>query len=317
MDIGQYINKDPKKYFITFGNGLFKNRSKTLFDEATSTGWFDGVIIESPDTIQHFMNLHTNQFSKGRGFGYWIWKPYIILRQLMQMNDGDYLFYIDAGSRILSHKKERFNDYVGLLDTQSVWASGTTSYKVNQFTKKSLLRRLGMLGYSDLCNCLQVESGFIAIKKTKEGITFIQEWLNLCLEDNYKYITDELFEEQDSCFIEHRHDQSILDCLIKINGFRWLNSDCYGEGPFFHSRMTDKGPREFAPDWWRGEPDYDPSVHLLLPDYRKSKKNPNWWKLQNDEESNIAKSEEEYLNLKWEYWANGHIAAGDNVDWLK
>ena len=68
MDIGQYINKDPKKYFITFGNGLFKNRSKTLFDEATSTGWFDGVIIESPDTIQHFMNLHTNQFSKGRGF---------------------------------------------------------------------------------------------------------------------------------------------------------------------------------------------------------------------------------------------------------
>lgn len=32
-----------------------------------------------------------------QGAGYWVWKPFIILKELEHLQDGDYLLYTDAG----------------------------------------------------------------------------------------------------------------------------------------------------------------------------------------------------------------------------
>lgn len=34
-----------------------------------------------------------------QGAGFWVWKPFIILKELEHLEEGDYLLYTDAGAR--------------------------------------------------------------------------------------------------------------------------------------------------------------------------------------------------------------------------
>jgi len=87
-----------KKYFISFGNKNFKNQLIRLCKTAKETNWFDGVIADYPNTIEDFIKNHEGFIlNNTRGYGYWIWKHYIILRKLLKMDEGNYLFYIDKG----------------------------------------------------------------------------------------------------------------------------------------------------------------------------------------------------------------------------
>ena len=306
-----------KSYFISFGNGLFENQLKRITQEAKDTGWFDSVIAETPETISEFINEHKEVFSYPRGLGFWIWKPYIILRQLEKMNEGDCLFYTDAGSRILPHRESRFNEYKNIfLHAQPVWGSGT-QYVLKHFVKMSLLKRLGIHNNTNILNAFMAEGGFVMVRKTEEGVNFIKKWLSIACEDNYKYINDDLHEEQLPDFEGHRHDQSIFDCLIKTHGYRWFDEDCYGRGPFFHSRMTDEGPRKYAPDWYRAEPDYSPGNHWLLKQYLADKKDPLWWMNQKEYDPRTMFSQEDYCNYMFNRYSNGSRYDADHPSQLK
>ena len=100
-------------YLISFGDDYFNYKKQILKKQAESTGWFDGVIIHSPETLEEFFNQHKDFVTNSRGYGYWIWKPYIINKMLTQINDNDILVYIDSGCHIniTSESKNRFNEY--------------------------------------------------------------------------------------------------------------------------------------------------------------------------------------------------------------
>jgi hypothetical protein len=274
MQIGQSKQERPIKCFITFGNDLFKNQRENLKKQAQDTGWFDRIIIESPETIQNFHTLHGN-FIKGnpRGYGYWIWKPYIILRQLNEMNDGDFLFYIDSGSTIVPHKKDRLDVYIQKMEnTNRPIITFYSVYREKNFQKMKVLKRFSTEEKSldqnpEFLESQQIESGIFMCRKTKFTVDFVQRWLNLVLEDNYSLVNDEDNNQQLEDFIDHRHDQSILSILCKLNNTIYWGGEAYGLGPFFSSRLTDNGPREFAPDKFRTEPDYDPYKHITWADW--------------------------------------------------
>lgn len=298
------MKEHNKKYYISFGNGIFKKQLERVCNEAKEVGWFDEVIADTPFTIKDFINEHKEFFNNNpRGYGYWIWKPYIILRQLLKMDDGDYLFYTDAGSKILPHRESRFKEYLDKLKQQPILISGEESqYFQHQFTKLSLLKEFGLENDSEFLNSSMGECGLIAIRKCKESIDLIKTWSELIIADNYINTNDDLGDdEQLDSFIEHRHDQSILNILFWLNGYKTLNvSDCYGLGPFFSSRRTDTGMREFAADWWRAEPDYiDVISHPTTVEYLNSKTDPNWWKNQKDYNPKTMFVENDYLHHKW------------------
>ena len=69
--------------------------------------------------------------------------------------------------------------------------------------------------------------------------------------DNYKLVNDNLFNlNQLDTFIEHRHDQALLTVIARKykNKVKILEGmeEVYNNGPFFHSRLTDEGPRDKA-----------------------------------------------------------------------
>jgi hypothetical protein len=265
MQIGQSEIKHPIKCFITFGNDLFKNQRERLRNQAQETGWFDRIIIESPETIQNFHALHEDFIKNNkRGYGYWIWKPYIILRQLNEMNDGDFLFYTDSGSTIVPHMKHKLDAYIQALEEtdKPIMTFDNLTYYENQFQKMRILKRFSLEQNQDFLHSQQIESGIFICKKNHFTMQFVQLWLDLVMENNYHLVNDEDEFEQLPEFIDHRHDQSILSILCKLNGTIIWTGEAYGLGPFYSSRLTDEGPREFAPDKFRVEPDYDTNKHL-------------------------------------------------------
>ena len=278
MQIGQSKIENPIKCFITFGNDLFKNQRERLRKQAQDTGWFDRIIIESPETIQNFLALHEDFVKNNkRGYGYWIWKPYIILRQLNEMNDGDFLFYTDSGSSIVPHMKHKLDSYIKAMEesdkpVMTFCGSGYPGYPEKKFQKMKLLKRFVSDGKTldqnpEFMDSPQIESGVFMCRKTNFSVEFVQLWLNLVLENNYNLVNDEDEFQQDENFIDHRHDQSILSILCKLNKTPMWVGEAYGLGPFYSSRLTDEGPREFAPDKFRVEPDYDPEKHHTWADW--------------------------------------------------
>ncbi len=297
-----------KKYFISFGNKNFKHQLDRIFNEAKEVGWFDEVIAYHPYLIKDFIKDHEEfMLNNQRGFGYWIWKPFIMLKTLLKMDEGDYLFYTDAGSRILPHRKDKFNEYLKLLDNQPILINGEGNnlpyvyYTQQKFTKLSLLKRFGLENNKEFLGSSHCESGMVAIRKCNESIEFIKEWLDVTLEDNYININDDLGNDnQLEDFEEHRHDQSILNILFWLKSYKalWFE-ECYGVGPFFSSRQTDDGYREFCADWFRAEPDYKGTkFQPYLKDYLKSKTDVEWWKKQKDYDPSMMSSEEDYLEYR-------------------
>ena len=47
-----------------------------------------------------FFYNYDKEIFKEQGFGYWIWKPYIVYEKLKELNKNDILIYMDAGCEI-------------------------------------------------------------------------------------------------------------------------------------------------------------------------------------------------------------------------
>jgi len=257
-------------YLISFGDDYFNYKKQILKKQAESTGWFDDVIIHSPETLEEFFNQHKDFVTNSRGYGYWIWKPYIILDLLEKINEGDNIFYIDSGGCILEHRNKRFEEYLEMLNSTPilVFCDGGScgnppDYKEKYFQKMKVLKRFSLENDEDFLNSGQIEGGVFICKKSQESIDFVKEWLNLVTEDNYSLVNDDDDFEQLNEYRGHRHDQSILSILSKRKKVNILGLiDTYGMGPFFSSRMSDNGLRMFAPDGFRKQPDYDNTKHL-------------------------------------------------------
>lgn len=257
-------------YLISFGDEYFKYKKQKLKKDAELTEWFDEVIIHSPETISTFLTEHKNFVENSRGYGYWIWKPYIILKLLEKINEGDVVVYMDSGGDIVEHKKQKFDEYLKLLDQNPiiVFSDDSFRYKEKYFQKMSVLKRFNLENNEDFLNSGQIEGGVFICKKCEESISFVKEWFDLITENNYCLVNDEDSFPQYEEFISHRHDQSILSILSKQRNVNILSlSECYGLGPFFSSRMTDDGLRPFAPDRFRREPEYDINKHFNWTSY--------------------------------------------------
>ena len=240
----------PKLNLIFFGNELFKNQKERLKNEALQTNWFDNIYIESPETISDFINKYPNIFRHKKGFGYWLWKPYIILRKLEALNDNDILVYLDCGSSIINNEEEK-NRYLDILKNKSIITFANTDHIERRFQKKKVLKYFNLEKDDEFLNSHHIEGGCIIIKNNKDSREFIENWLYFVIYDNHSLLND-IIDGENEDFFEHRHDQSLLSilskkskksdivCILSENNL-YQDNNC-----FFSSRLTDNGPRKYS-----------------------------------------------------------------------
>ena len=237
----------PKLNLIFFGNNLFNKQKERLKNQALQTNWFNNIFIETPETIKDFIEDNKEIFKYERGYGYWLWKPYIILRKLQELNENDILVYIDCGSSVIKNEKEK-NKYLKILNNKSIITFANTDHIEKKFQKKRVLKHFNLENDNNFLNSYHIESGCIIIKNNNDSKLFIKEWLELCKLNNYELLND-IKDNEDDEFIEHRHDQSILSILSKKTDIVYImnNNELYkNTSCFYSSRLTDNGPRKYA-----------------------------------------------------------------------
>ena len=92
--------------FITFAAGEFKGKkyktfAENLIKQAKNTKLFSHTVLYDDDYLKNdkeFWNKHGNFILNGTkvGYGYWLWKPFVIKKAFENMPDGDVLLYLDC-----------------------------------------------------------------------------------------------------------------------------------------------------------------------------------------------------------------------------
>lgn len=107
-----------KKIFITYGNKLYYESLQRIKEQASSVGCFDKIITYTDaDLPEEICNHSLMQYK--RGGGYWLWKPYFILKTLLEVaQEGDIVVYSDAGSEVFKHKS--WNLFFKMMEKQAL-----------------------------------------------------------------------------------------------------------------------------------------------------------------------------------------------------
>jgi hypothetical protein len=156
---------------------ILKEAEKFNFDSITRMSELD--IPQFIEKHRDFINTHSF------GFGLYIWKPKVILQKLISIDDNDVLVYCDAGIHLNSNGINRYIEYLDIIKNKDMISFSTNdSYFAQQWVKRDVID----LYYPQFANgknrCCY--AGLLMIKKTKNTINLIQEWLKLC--ERYEFI---------------------------------------------------------------------------------------------------------------------------------
>lgn len=211
-----------KKILVTFGTQKWYNAQNKLIQSAKQFG-LNGSADYNEKTIElEFYKKNQQIFQYQRGFGYWIWKPYCILKTLKQLNDGDFVIYSDSGSIFINQINDLFDicaDHKGILlfDNRDGTENENQRWQNYMWTKRDCF---------ELMDCKkeiyvqgnQVDACYQIYQKNEMVMNFLNEYQTYC--ENINIISDlpNITGPNHPHFREHRHDQSILSLLqIKHN----------------------------------------------------------------------------------------------------
>jgi hypothetical protein len=235
-------------HYLTFGGPTESYRAavQRLRDEAQQMNVFSSITTLTDVELQQdtaFWEKHGNFIlSNPRGYGYWIWKPYLIQQKLLEIPDGDILLYSDAGCELNPYAKRRFFELVTKTTARKIIGTHCISTDIT-YTKQDTIIKMGMTGRIDLLQKNQVQSGCLMMLKCKEIVDLIDSWYKWC--QDYHMIDDSPSVAPNSRhFIEHRHDQSVLNMLIKERGlynYEIEPADNKIENPIWYCRNR-RGP---------------------------------------------------------------------------
>lgn len=210
-------------YFCTFGDSRYKRSRERITDQAESLKLFEGLFIyDEADLNPSFVADFEEQLKLGsRGYGFWVWKPYVILECLEKMHDGDVLLYTDMGCHLDYRGKFRFIKYWEEVkyNQSGFLVSDLEPERLERiWTKGDLLDYFDVRNKPSISDTPQYQSGIIFIRKEKQTVDIIKKWLNVyydkfSLADNTLSVSPNM-----EGFNVHRHDQSILSVLLKLHG---------------------------------------------------------------------------------------------------
>ncbi len=186
--------------------------------QAERSGFFDKIhVFTDFDLLSDdvFQDRHGDFVAKNpTGFGFWIWKPYLLAKTLAEAACGDIVFYCDAGCEINPLGRSAFREYCAAVEQAGVLLFRMPSkYASERWTKGDLLSKFpGLVGQG------QITGALIAMRADDAGKLFVNSWYSLCCEDNYRFLDD-----RPSILPDHknfggvcRHDQCCLSAAALL-----------------------------------------------------------------------------------------------------
>lgn len=207
-------------FFCTFADSRMWRSLQRIERQAKEMAYFDKILAYNEFDLnkdfrqkhEEILNFNTN------GFGYWIWKPQVILQTLDEMAWGDSLLYLDAGSHLNKKGLLALEEYFEKVKESDAGILVTRLGKnliERKWTKGDVFTYFGCSKDIEITDTPQFQAGCVFINKRRETYKLIKRWKEAA--EIYNLIDDspsniEIFSD----FISHRHDQSIFSVLCKM-----------------------------------------------------------------------------------------------------
>jgi hypothetical protein len=208
-------------YLVSYATKEFIYSQKILEKSALRNGVDKVIRYNKNDLIKTtFYKKNKTILEKKRGAGYWLWKPYFILKTLRQLKKDDILIYSDSAIEV----KKSVLPLIDIAKTKEIVLFVEGGLHPNsQYTKRDCFVYMGC-DTEEFWKSNQLMASIQVYKKTQKSVQFLEGLLKNSEDPNV--ITD-IFNKSNkknfSNFVDHRHDQSILSLFAlknKIEIFR-------------------------------------------------------------------------------------------------
>lgn len=203
-----------KKTLISFSTPRFRNAQNKLSESAADKSFDHIVKYTENDLDSEFYETYRNIMSQSRGFGYWIWKPYIIKKELEKCDIGDVVCYVDSSNILLKDSSEFILDSdesIKIFENKDsnphnqVWLN-------KQWTKRDCFIKMDC-DSEKYWNGPQANASYQIYKKDNKSLDFINELFEYCTDERILTDLPNVFGDNLPEFSDHRHDQSVLSLL--------------------------------------------------------------------------------------------------------
>lgn len=195
---------------LTFAKGNFIESQNKLNNYFNSLGIINQKHLTNNNLDEDFLNKYSHILSHKRGYGYCLWKPYIILKELNLIKDDEILIYIDS----TDYPEKLFFDLVAEHFKSNDYLFLNRGFNHGQWTKRDTFVLMNC-DTPEYYNHVQLEAGVVCLKNTTSNQSLIEEWFKYCTNENILTEIPNISNLPNvNNFREHRYDQSILTNLI-------------------------------------------------------------------------------------------------------
>jgi hypothetical protein len=207
-------------------------------EQGSQMSCIDSVQVFSLDDLDGEFRAEFGEYlsRRVRGFGYFVWKPQVVLQVLRDLEEGDVVNWVDAGCHLNTRAVNRYREYVelcvnspmGVLVFSNLQGANTVevarglartpSLPNSVWTKGDLFDHFGVRKISAITEAEQAVATSFFIQKRPETVKFVEDWLQV-----YRFdfsLCDDSPSRTGNLpgFTENRYDQSIFSLLCWTRG---------------------------------------------------------------------------------------------------
>ncbi len=197
---------------ISYADGpqIFYKNQNSLNMSVVDKGFDRIYSYHRSDIDEDFYQKNKHILQQKRGAGFWLWKPYFILKTMQELPNDAIIIYADSG---LIFKKPIDAILTNLKEYDTILLTHGKATPLRNHLKKEAYSAFDFPLTEEILNAENIWGFFIVVRNTPKTRAFIQRWLESC--QKAEAITDVPFnpEIQEVNFEYHQHDQSLLSPL--------------------------------------------------------------------------------------------------------
>lgn len=205
--------KNPHICLVSYADGhpvFFKNQLAQAYS-ALNKGFTQIYMYQKSHIDADFYHKNKHILDSKVGAGYWLWKPYFLLKTLEAVPENSVVVYADSPVMFI----KPIDKFIKLLNVHDVLLlkdgcpRKKNVRKAGHLIKKEALEKFN-LNTEEVRQLDNLWSCLVIVKNTPTGRKFVQKWLENC--QVAEAVMNEPFDtsNQNPGFLNHAHDQSVL-----------------------------------------------------------------------------------------------------------
>jgi hypothetical protein len=222
-----------RQSIITFSSTRYRSSALLQANLCKLLGFYhySYTEVDLPDGLLDYAS------NNPRGFGYWKWKPYLILEHFSKCCQDQIFWWVDAACVPLLLKSCLPNDFESLYLQKNIFS------EPRRWCKNDFLGLTELDAKEFFSNGFIPDASIIGVRVNPISQQYISQWYNLCI--NNSAISDEIYREQSPGYRGHRHDQALLGIISWSNSIEQrpsLTQYSDQEWYFYHHRRLLSSP---------------------------------------------------------------------------